>query len=102
MVKFKYKAIKKDGVIYEGVRESNDKFSLNNELKEEGEVLISAKVTEKTSALSGFSRIFAVFNWVPTHQRIIFAKNLGAMINSGLSVSKSLSVIEKQIDNKKI
>ena len=100
-MKFKYKAIKKDGATYEGVRESADKFSLNNELKSEGEMLISVKSADSASLVIGFRKIFGVLNRVPIHQRIIFAKNLGAMIDAGLSVSKALTVLEKQITNKK-
>jgi len=100
-MKFKYKAIKNDGVVYEGTRESADKFSLNNDLKGEGETLISATSSDSAPFLIRFRKIFGIFNKVPTHQKIIFAKNLGAMINAGLSVSKSLSVLEKQIKNRK-
>ncbi|MGB8815857.1 MAG: type II secretion system F family protein [Minisyncoccia bacterium] len=100
-MKFKYKAVKKDGVIYEGVRESTDKFSLNRVLKEEGETLITATGAESSFFSTKFKKIFGIFSTVPTLQRIIFAKNLGAMIGAGLSVSKSLSVLEKQIDNNK-
>jgi len=100
-MKFKYKAIKNNGEIYEGIREASDKFSLNKDLKNEGETLISATNYNSAPFLLKIRKIFGMFNPVPVHQRIIFAKNLGAMINAGLSVSKSLSVLEKQIKNKK-
>lgn len=100
-MKFKYKAIRNGNDIYESVRESADKFSLNTELKSEGETLISVTSTDSSRLSSGFRKFSGIFNTVPTHQRIIFAKNLGAMIKAGLSVSKALSVLEKQIQNKK-
>jgi type IV pilus assembly protein PilC len=100
-MKFKYKAIKNSGEIYEGIREASDKFSLNKDLKSEGETLISATNSDSAPFLLKIRKIFGMFNPIPIHQRIIFAKNLGAMINAGLSVSKSLSVLEKQIKNKK-
>ncbi len=100
-MKFKYKAIRNGNDIYESVRESADKFSLNSELKSEGETLISATPADSSSFAVGFRKFSNIFNTVPVHQRIIFAKNLGAMIKAGLSISKALSVLEKQIQNKK-
>ena len=95
-MKFKYKAIRNGNDIYESVRESADKFSLNSELKSEGETLISATPADSSSFAVGFRKFSNIFNTVPVHQRIIFAKNLGAMIKAGLSISKALSVLEKQ------
>ena len=42
-MRYKFKAIKNDGSKYEGMTESQDKFSLFNELKAEGNILISAE-----------------------------------------------------------
>jgi type IV pilus assembly protein PilC len=98
MKKFKFRAIKKSGEIYKGIKESNDKFSLYYEMKVDGDTLISAnEVTEKRNYLENLN---SLFNRVPEHQKIIFAKNLGTMIEAGLSLAKSLSVLQKQIGNK--
>jgi type IV pilus assembly protein PilC len=96
-MKFKFRAIKKDGSKYEGVRESNDKFSLYEEFKEEGSTLISASEFTK----SKFDINLPFFNSVPEHQKIIFARNLGAMINAGLPLAKALNILERQVTNKK-
>ncbi|MDD4803788.1 MAG: type II secretion system F family protein [Candidatus Pacebacteria bacterium] len=98
MARFKFKAIKKTGEKYSGIRESSDKFSLYAELKFEGDTLVSAsEVSHKTY---WFTKIAVPFRSVPEHQKIIFAKNLGTMIEAGLPLAKSLSVLEKQIKNK--
>lgn len=98
MEKLKFKAIGKDGKIFEGLRESNNKFTLYNELKSEGSTLVVAvKINQKKSWLDFIN---SLFGGVPEHDKIIFTKNLGYMINAGLPVAKSLLVLEKQIGNK--
>ncbi len=96
-MKFKFKAIKKNGGKYEGIKESSDKFALYEELKAEGDTLISASEITK----SRFEIILPFFDSVPEHQKIIFARNLGSMINAGLSLAKGLNILVKQITNKR-
>ena len=96
-MKFKFKAVKKDGKKYEGTKESTDKFSLYEELKAEGETLLVATPFEK----SHIEIEIPFIDKVPEHQKIIFARNLGSMINAGLPLVKGLSILEKQITNKK-
>jgi type IV pilus assembly protein PilC len=96
-MKFKFKAVKPDGSKYEDIRESNDKFSLYEELKKDGIVLISASESTK----SKWDIEIPIFNSIPEHQKIIFAKNLGSMINAGLPMVKGLNILEKQIINKR-
>ncbi len=99
MAKFRFKAIKKNGEKYTDVKESADKFSLYAELKFEGDTLISA--TEIDHKDYWFKKIPLPFSRVPEHQKIIFTKNLGTMIDAGLPLAKSLSILERQIRNSK-
>lgn len=99
-MRFKIKAIKSDGERYEAVREASDKFALQAELKAEGETLIIAQEIYKKP--SSFDRINGLIDKVPMHQRIIFAKNLGSMLDAGLSLARGLAVLEKQVKNKKL
>ncbi len=98
MAKFKFKAIKSDGERFKGTKESHDKFSLYAELKAEGNTLIVANEISDKRSLSDYTS--SLFNKAPEHQKIIFAKTLGSMIEAGLPLAKSLSVLEKQIKNK--
>src|ERR1035437_5876425 len=96
-MKFKFKAITKDGAKYDGVRESNDKFTLYEELKAEGDMLLSTEEVTKPK----FDIPIPFINSVSEHQKIIFAKNLGSMINAGLPLAKGLNILQKQITNKR-
>ena len=96
-MKFKFKAVRNDGSKYEGIKESSDKFTLYEELKKEGSSLISASPITKIK----FNINIPFVNSVPEHQKIIFARNLGSMVNAGLSLAKALNILGKQITNKR-
>jgi len=100
-MRFKFKAIKKDGEIYEDVLEAKDKFDLFKQLKNQESTLISnEELKEKSSFL--YSGVFAIFDKIKTEEKIIFARNLGSMIKAGLSLARSISVMNRQTKNKKM
>lgn len=98
-MRFKFKAIKNNGERYEGVLESASKFALYNDIKAEGSLLISAEELSQFKLQAFFYRIFSFLGGVSTAQKIAFAKNLSAMTKAGLSLSRALSVIERQTKN---
>lgn len=100
MLKFSYRVRKAGGGEEVGQRESADRFTLARELRGEGLTVISVteiRVAPKgnSSALTNFSR-----GHVGIKDKIIFASNLGSMLSAGLSLSRSLSVLSKQMGNK--
>ena len=99
MPKFNFKAIKPSGETYEASRESADKFSLYREVKNEGDAVVDVSEA-KTGRNILISTVLAVFGRVTTHEKVVFAKNLGAMLGAGLSLSRALSIIERQTKNK--
>lgn len=98
-MKFRYKAQKADGSFYEGEREASDKFALSRELRETGETLIYAN--ETAPRLRGMNFRIS-FGKVHIHDKVTFARNLGAMLAAGLSLSRALGVLERQTRNKKL
>lgn len=99
---FKYKAQKSDGSIMEGEREATDKFALFDEIKKEGATMLFAGEKTASKNFWQWQKIYQrlTLGSVPIHQKIIFAKNLAAMIAAGLPLSRALSVIERQMGNK--
>jgi type IV pilus assembly protein PilC len=95
-MRFKIKAIKNSGERYEAVLESQSKYSLYNELKAEGNMLINAEEIGKFGPKDVFYKIFPFLGGVSTSQKIFFSKNLSAMTKAGLSLSRSLAVIARQ------
>ncbi len=98
MPKFKYKAVR-DGKEHSGVEEASDKFALYKAFQTKGETIISAKEVDTSSRF--FQSLSISFGGVKTPDKIMFAKNLSAMLVAGLSLSRSLSVLSRQIKSKK-
>jgi len=101
-MKFHFKAQKSNGEVFEGEREASDKFVLYDDIKREGATMLFANEAARAKDFFGWRRIFQrlVLGSIPFHQKIIFAKNLAAMIEAGLPLSRALSVIERQMSNK--
>ncbi len=98
---FKFKAEKQNGDAYEGMREAPDKFTLYSDLRREGDTVVSTEEVKKKKS-GGFSIPFlnSLLVGVSMHDRILLARNLGNMLEAGLSLGRALSVIERQTTKK--
>lgn len=98
---FKYKAKLQSGEIIEGELEALDRFSVSRELHGRGAVPISIETKSKTA--SAFEEWFEnLFSGISTGELVVLTKNMAGMIQAGLSLSRALSVLEKQTKNKKL
>jgi len=100
MSQFKYKAIDKEGKTFEGMLEAPDRFAVYRKIKEEGNSVIYANEVREGGL--HFFHMGSFFGSINPHEKIIFARNLASMIEAGLSVTRALSVMEKQTKNKKL
>jgi type IV pilus assembly protein PilC len=98
-MKFKYKAQDKNHQIIEGFMDAPDKFTLAREIIKMGHIPISIKELKNNFFSSAFK--IDLFGSVSLQDKIIFTKNLSGMLQAGLSLSRSLSVITKQTKNRK-
>ncbi|MCX6717000.1 MAG: type II secretion system F family protein [Candidatus Taylorbacteria bacterium] len=102
MAKFKYKIKTKSGNVEEGEREVPDKFALYKEFRANGSEIISIvdssehKFKNINIPLPGF------LTGIKAHEKIIFARNLGSMLEAGLALSRALNVIIRQSKNKRM
>ncbi len=97
-MQFKYKAIRQTGEKFEGEAISSDKFALSRELKADGVTLLSA---EESKAGGGFRALYnSIIGRISLREKIVFARNLGTMLQAGLSLSKILSILEREAENK--
>ncbi|MGE5540801.1 MAG: type II secretion system F family protein [Bacillota bacterium] len=92
--------VRKEGASDETrIIEAESRFKVYEEIQKEG-----AYVTALTEAGSGFDLNkllnFSIGTGVKTEERITFTKNLASMLAAGLSLSRALSVIERQTRNK--
>lgn len=99
MPQFKYKATRL-GETYEGSIEVKDRFAVYKHIRDERGTVISVKQAHTFSAFN-FDRINIALSSVKTHEKIMFAKNLAAMLEAGLAISRAISVMERQTKNPK-
>ena len=87
--------------MYEGDQEALDKFTLYKNLKRDGDVVLSASQVElkKTWSLMSYLKFFGR---IKTHDKITLARNLSAMLEAGLALSRALFVLERQSKKKKL
>lgn len=93
---YKYKYIK-DGEEKEELREFGNKAELYGFVRNENGSIVS--VEEKKQARS--FNLFTIGRRIKQEEIINFAKNMGVMIDAGLSISRAISVLQKQSKNKK-
>jgi type IV pilus assembly protein PilC len=102
MAHFTYTATKNDGETYHGMAEAADRFELYNIVRREGGHIVSIVEEE------GRKRWFSLSYWntklshVSEYEKILFARNLGAMLSAGLPLTRALSVIERQTKNPRL
>jgi type IV pilus assembly protein PilC len=95
MPTFKYKALKKgESESYEGKVEAKDRFEIYGIVRKEGAQVLS--VTEVTGSDAFMNKLNTMVSRVSMSEKIIFFRNLGAMIKAGLPLSRALNVMERQ------
>lgn len=99
-MKFKYKARKPDGTIYEATSESVDRSTLYKEIRDAGDVVVS--VDEEKSRELHMPSFMQKFRKVKMIDKVNFARNVSGMLEAGLSLSRTLSVIERQTNTPKL
>ena len=101
MARFSYTAEKTDGEIYKGLAEAQDRFELYQIVRREGGKIISL---EEDAGRNYFSISYwnAKFSTVKEYDKVLFARNLGAMLSAGLSLARALAVLERQTKNPRL
>ncbi len=97
-MKFAYTAINKEGTKYTATLDVADKSAFYQEFKKIGDVLVSVK--DAKDGKGAFSLSF--MKKIKTIERITFARNVGNMLEAGLSLSRAINVIERQSTNPKM
>lgn len=97
-MKFSYTAINKEGARYTDVLEVADKSVFYQEFRKKGDVLVSVEEKKEKKALE--INIFP--KRIKPMDKIIFARNIGNMLEAGLSLSRAINVMERQVTNKKM
>jgi type IV pilus assembly protein PilC len=101
-MKFSYSAINKDGQKYTAILEAADKAAFYTEFKKIGDTLVSVQDDNKKGVAGVLAFRIKIFERVKMIDKITFARNLGNMLEAGLSLSRAISVAERQTTNPKL
>ncbi len=101
MARFTYTAEKVNGEIYKGVADGIDRFEVYSVIRREGGHLLYIEQDDFNSIWS-LSYWNAMLSRVSEYEKILFARNLGAMLSAGLSLARALSVMERQTKKAKM
>jgi len=101
MARFTYTAQKNDGEVYKGTGTARDRFELYEVIRHEGGHIIAVE-EEGVKHLWNLSYWNAKITTVPEYEKILFSRNLGAMLSAGLSLARALAVIERQTKNPRL
>ncbi len=97
MAHFTYTAKHPEGETYIGEAEAADHYELYKMIRESGGEIVSYKESKRSGMRK--MNISLSLGRIKMQEKIIFARNLGAMIQAGLAASRALSVMERQTKN---
>src|SRR3989338_1007819 len=100
-MRFTYTAEKVGGEIYTGVAEAHDRFELYGIVRREGGKIIALSEDGAGNWLN-LKYWNSKLTTVKQYNKILFARNLGAMLSAGLSLARALAVMERQTKNPKL
>lgn len=100
-MKFRVVLKKSDGSEEKRVMDAASKFAVYEAAEKEGAMVLSVTEGGGESIIDKMNNVsFGV--GINTMQRITFAKNLAAMLSAGLTLSRALSVINRQSTNRSL
>lgn len=101
-MKYSYVAQKQNGELLKATFEAEDKAELYRELRKNPEILAILDVIPQKKGLLHAEIKLPFLDRVKMMDKIIFARNISGMLEAGLSLSRALSVIERQTSNKQL
>ncbi|HTR18574.1 MAG TPA: type II secretion system F family protein [Candidatus Paceibacterota bacterium] len=100
-MRFTYTAEKNDGEVYKGTAEAADRFELYGIVRREGGKIVTVGEEQSGNVLN-WQYWNSLFSTVKEYDKILTARNLGAMLGAGLSLSRAIAVLERQTRNPKL
>lgn len=105
MPKFTYSGESKvDGKPISETVEADDRYAVYEIARTNGHIVSSIKEAGKMSVggIFDFKKLEAMLNRVKQDEIVMVSRNLSAMLNAGLSLTRALSVTERQTTNPKL
>ena len=104
MAKFTYTGEDKEGNKIENTVEADDRFAVYAIARNQGHTVSTIEAEGKFSAKKwlNIERLNYLINRVKDDELVMVTRNLGSMLVAGLTVSRALSVIERQSKNPRL
>lgn len=99
---FSYTAKRKDGSVYTDTFEGLGKSEFFSSIHVKGDTLISHNEIRKGGMDGVVVKIKSSMGRIKVMDKITFARSLGNMLEAGLSLTRAISVMEKQTKNNKL
>lgn len=100
MPTFSYVAKNLKGEIKGGEIEGKDKRSLVEKLRADG-FFVTSIIEEETAKKNSKWRALKIFSGISLKDKMMFARHLGVMLSSGLSIPRALNVISNQTKSRR-
>lgn len=98
MSHFNFKAKKPSGEVYSSERDVADRYELYRLIRESGDEILELEEKKDKRKINIGS--ISLFGRIKAMEKVNFARNLGAMLEAGLPLSRGLSVLERQSHHK--
>lgn len=99
---FEYKALREgERESYTGKVDADDRFKVYDIIRKENAQVLSVKEITASKTLLEFD-LLSFFLRIKENDKIMLTRNLGLMLKAGLSLSRALSVIERQSKKPKL
>ena len=102
MPTFFYKVREKEGNIVEGTEVAESKFDLAGSLKQRGLTVINVSEAKKSKIKKISNLVSNFLSRISLEEKINFARNIGVMAGSGLSLARALEIELRQSKNEKL
>jgi len=104
MAKFTYTGRTESGESVTETVEADDRFAVYEIARVNGHTVKSVRAVKSFSleSLINMERINVLLSRVKTDELVLMTRNLGAMLNAGLSLTRALSVLERQSKNPRL
>lgn len=101
-MKFRYTYKTTKGTTEKGIVEAENRFAVYDIVRKDGGSIVS--VEEATSGLASIdmTNINAMISRVKIPEQVLLARNLGAMLSAGLTVSRAINVLNRQTRNPRL
>jgi type IV pilus assembly protein PilC len=101
MAKFNVTAVGKDGDTYHEVIEAPDRFAVYRDVRARGDRVIDLAEDSLFRGLS-LSFITDSLHSISLDEKVVLSRNLAAMLEAGLTISRALGVMERQTKNPRL